>query len=901
MALVLIGRPGSAVGQDVSRKRNGPGIELGWRSLQTTPPRWWDVIDAATKQRVIRVEQRWGFTPLPPGTYHVEAELDGVTGRAPDVVVRSSAVTRLTPGDLGLGQLMIELPAARGIVVMHGLPPLEAQFVQGGFTRRLTAEKPESPQVTIWAREGPATVRFQGGTVLLDEPATVVRGATRHVPFDAEAIAARQGLSVVSVALRDPSGKTATRDTQVVLLDSRGEHLLALTPNAPPGATWLVPPGPVVRARVGQREHVRRDVPAGPQAEVAFDFNPLPKAGGPVKVQVDIKIESPPQGTVVSSDRTRVIGHASSTGPAGALRIALVVDVSGSADASCGADLNGDGKEESIIQAEAAAGQLLLDELEKIEARTPGTAFEVTVIRFASGGETLAPLSRMTDPAGVSTLRQALDRIAREGNRGGTNYVAALDEAIRSLKTGERPGNCVVLFMSDGGPNELRPSLDASARTGLAQVVIHTFGLGQAFLGKLAPAVVFPPDPSDPVNVLALVAALGGPIGTVTALPRPADILQIIPRLPILELPEAELKEVQVVNETTGAPALSVQLSRDGAFQAEVPVALLPEGPHETNVLVATAIARDGISKASDRVTVRCPPQPGSLTINYRSRPGGLPLPANMMPACELILDSSKSMEDKVNNTAKFAVARAVIGELLKSLPDGAYVGLRLYGHLGFLPRRPHRPPPKADLKDPRLKTDSQLVVPIGLLDGAWRKKIQGAINDAWPRGNTPLCYSLLQSRADFPTHWKGSRLVILVSDGEENCGGKMEDVAAAFRGAGIAVTIHVVGFDIQAIAVKQQLEELARIGGGQFFDARDARQLADALRRAVASVTYTVSEKDTRKEVARGLINGPAIPLMPGSYRVGLVGSEDEAISLQLGNRQKLELSLDEAGRLSH
>jgi hypothetical protein len=195
---------------------------------------------------------------------------------------------------------MIEFPAARGIMLMHGLPPLEARFVQGGFTRPLTAEKPGSPQVTIWSREGPATVRFQGGTVLLDEPANVVRGAIRHVPFDAEKLAASQGLSLVSVVLRDPSGKTATRDTQVVLLDSRGEHLLALTPNPPPGATWLVPPGPVVRARLGSREQVRNDVPAEPRAELVFDFNPLPKSGGPVKIQVDLKIESPAQGTIVS-------------------------------------------------------------------------------------------------------------------------------------------------------------------------------------------------------------------------------------------------------------------------------------------------------------------------------------------------------------------------------------------------------------------------------------------------------------------------------------------------------------------------------------------------------------------------------------------------------------------------
>ncbi len=393
-----------------------PAIRAGRASSWSRPgdrcgsrlPQWWDVTDAATRRQVVRVELRWGFAPVPPGTYQVEAELGGVRGSARGVVVRPGAVTRITPRDLGLGQLLIELPAARGIVLMHGLPPLEAKFVQEGIARPLAPDKAGSPQVTIWAREGPGTVRFQGGTATLDEPATAVPGETRIVRFDAEALAARHGLSLVSVALHDPAGKAAARDTQVILLDSRGEHLLALTPDPPPGTTWMVPPGPVVRARLGQRELVRRDILVGPKSDVVFDFaSSSPQhPSGPGKIQVDLKIESPPEGTVVDRDRTMLIGRASSTGPAGALRIALVADVSGSADSSCGADLNGDGREESIIQAEAAAGQLLLDELAKVDARTPGTAFEVAIVRFASGAETMAPLTRMTDESGIAALRR---------------------------------------------------------------------------------------------------------------------------------------------------------------------------------------------------------------------------------------------------------------------------------------------------------------------------------------------------------------------------------------------------------------------------------------------------------------------------------------------------------------
>jgi Ca-activated chloride channel family protein len=255
-------------------------------------------------------------------------------------------------------------------------------------------------------------------------------------------------------------------------------------------------------------------------------------------------------------------------------------------------------------------------------------------------------------------------------------------------------------------------------------------------------------------------------------------------------------------------------------------------------------------------------------------------------------------MDQPINHTPKFRIAQNVMNELLRSLPDGSYVGLRLYGHLGFVPHRPGRPP-KADPNDPRLKTDSQLVVRIGQLDRTRRQAIKKEIDAVWPRGDTPLFYSLLQSRADFPAVWKGLRVVILVSDGEENCGGKIEDVAAAFRNSDIAIKIHVVGFDIQAIAAKEQLEQLAAIGGGRYFDARDAQQLAANLRQAIASVGYAVFGPDGKTEVNRGVINGPPLALMPGQYRIGIVGSSEAATPVEIRDRQAAELLIDESGRL--
>ena len=47
------------------------GIELVGRSKEDRPPFQWKVYDIKSQKPVANVEERWGFTPLPPGQYKV--------------------------------------------------------------------------------------------------------------------------------------------------------------------------------------------------------------------------------------------------------------------------------------------------------------------------------------------------------------------------------------------------------------------------------------------------------------------------------------------------------------------------------------------------------------------------------------------------------------------------------------------------------------------------------------------------------------------------------------------------------------------------------------------------------------------------------------------------------------
>jgi Mg-chelatase subunit ChlD len=290
----------------------------------------------------------------------------------------------------------------------------------------------------------------------------------------------------------------------------------------------------------------------------------------------------------------------------------------------------------------------------------------------------------------------------------------------------------------------------------------------------------------------------------------------------------------------------------------------------------------------------------GTVRVGYRPQPGGPPLPVQLLPAYDLIVDSSGSMAEPMEGKPKIDAAKRVVSELLAAMPSEAQVGLRLYGHWGvWLPRKtdPGASPLKTD--DPRLDSDSELVVPIGLLKQDQRDKLKKWIDWALPRGKTPLVYSLLQARSDFPAAWTGPKTVILVSDGLETCGGKLSDVEAAYQGTDFGVVIHVVGFDIRETEAEEQLRAIARAGRGEYFSAADSSALARALRQAVANSAFRLYDDSGTTLIDRGLINGPAVELPPGKYMASADVDGAPRVPIELNSGQSTELWLSDDGSM--
>lgn len=216
-----------------------------------------------------------------------------------------------------------------------------------------------------------------------------------------------------------------------------------------------------------------------------------------------------------------------------------------------------------------------------------------------------------------------------------------------------------------------------------------------------------------------------------------------------------------------------------------------------------------------------------------------------------LILDASGSMMKKLGGRPKSEIAVEAMGELVKSLPEHAWVGLRVYGN------RKRAIEEGAD-------TDSTLEMPIAKID---REKYMKKVRAIRFLGKTPIAYSLEQAAKDIQGLPADADVtVVLLTDGLETTPGAKPEQAAAALVARKNTKLIVIGFDLQ----KQELDKLQPIaegGKGQLIAATET-DLAKGLVRSIKGVgEYVVFDRDG-KEVAKGAF-GDRHELKEGKYSI--------------------------------
>lgn len=266
----------------------------------------------------------------------------------------------------------------------------------------------------------------------------------------------------------------------------------------------------------------------------------------------------------------------------------------------------------------------------------------------------------------------------------------------------------------------------------------------------------------------------------------------------------------------------------------------------------------------------------------------------------ELILDLSGSMAADIGGgETRMEAAKRVMNDVVDALPEreGINVGFRIYGHEGN----------NTEAQREVSCQSSELVVPI---EGVDKEALREQVDLAQPIGWTPIDLSLRRAGGDFQAGEGLSNNIVLVTDGEETCGGDPCATAASLSQGDAAVTTHVVGFALTEVQ-RQQVSCIAEEGGGLNLGAANANELSTALFTILQELQVVVNNGFLEIEEIGGLfpratitfvVSGDQSPRAPvtltDNNRVELaVGLYDVTWANQSGQESQIRVNI-EAGR---
>ena len=190
--------------------------------------------------------------------------------------------------------------------------------------------------------------------------------------------------------------------------------------------------------------------------------------------------------------------------------------------------------------------------------------------------------------------------------------------------------------------------------------------------------------------------------------------------------------------------------------------------------------------------------------------------PAQAASNVLFILDGSGSMWERVDGQPKIATAKKILDDVLRGLPPDTRLGLMSYGH-----RR------KGDC------SDIELISPVGSQNAnAVAKKVDALL----PKGKTPIAAALTRAAAAFKGI-KGPKMIVLVTDGAEECKGNPCAATEQLAAAAVDLHVNIVGFSL-AKKERDEVQCIAQKGRGKYYDAKDAKALRAAMSQVEAEVT---------------------------------------------------------------
>lgn len=174
------------------------------------------------------------------------------------------------------------------------------------------------------------------------------------------------------------------------------------------------------------------------------------------------------------------------------------------------------------------------------------------------------------------------------------------------------------------------------------------------------------------------------------------------------------------------------------------------------------------------------------------------------------VVDFSNSMTEYIGFQTKANQVKELMSSILPKISNDTKIGLRVYGHT-------------CNLIAFNACRSSELVVPLGYENSV---KIADELHKLRPRGMTPITYSLKQAVKKDLDGLTGTKHIILLTDGGENCDESPCEYAIKLVKTRKDIKIDVIAFDVADSDDLEQLKCTADVTGGNFAEAKTKAEL---------------------------------------------------------------------------
>jgi Ca-activated chloride channel family protein len=186
------------------------------------------------------------------------------------------------------------------------------------------------------------------------------------------------------------------------------------------------------------------------------------------------------------------------------------------------------------------------------------------------------------------------------------------------------------------------------------------------------------------------------------------------------------------------------------------------------------------------------------------------------------IYDASNSMNGRWESDVKMHVAQKLLSDAVDSLAtkNNVEIALRVFGHQ----------------KDYRLGqdcNDTKLEVPFEKNN---HEKLKNRLKKIKPQGTTLIAHSLEKAANDFPACSDCRNIIILITDGIEECGGDPCAVSAALQSRGIILKPFIIGIGLD-MSFKKTFACI-----GNYYDASRESDFSEVLGIVISQALNTTT-----------------------------------------------------------